>query len=180
MASLSNTDDPRFPTGTFRFDPDVTADTRRQFIAAIRETPSALRAAVRGLDDPQLNTPYRDGGWTVRQVVHHVPDSHMNAYIRFKLALTEDNPTIKPYDEAAWATLGDVPRAPVEPSLALLDALHQRWVTLLELMTAEDFARPLVHPVNGAMTLDQLLQMYAWHGRHHVAHVTTLRTRQGW
>jgi hypothetical protein len=109
-----------------------------------------------------------------------MPDSHMNAYIRFKLALTEDNPTIKPYDETAWATLGDVPRAPVEPSLALLDALHQRWVTLLELLTPEDFARPLVHPVNGPMTLDQLLQMYAWHGRHHVAHVTTLRTRQGW
>ena len=173
-------DDLRFPTGTFHFNPDVTPEIRRQSIAAIREAPSALRAAVGGLTEAQLNTPYREGGWTVRQVVHHVPESHMNAYIRFKLALTEDNPTIKPYDEDAWSKLGDVPRAPIETSLVLLDALHARWVTLLELLTPSDFERPLVHPDVGPMPLDRLLQMYAWHGRHHTAHVTSLRTREGW
>jgi uncharacterized damage-inducible protein DinB len=180
MVPLSNATDPRFPTGRFQFDLRVTDQTRQHAIAAIREAPSALRAAVRGLDDAQLNTPYRDGGWTVRQVVHHVPESHMNAYIRFKLALTEDNPTIKPYDEAAWSKLPDVPRAPIETSLALLDALHQRWVTVLELMTPQEFERPLVHPEIGRIPLDHLLQMYAWHGRHHVAHITTLREREAW
>jgi uncharacterized damage-inducible protein DinB len=173
-------DDPRYPTGKFTFNPNVTPEMRRQAIAAIREAPSALRAAVRGLNDAQLNTPYRDDGWTVRQVVHHVPESHMNAYIRFKLALTEDNPTIKPYDEDAWSKLGDVSRAPIETSLALLEALHERWVTLLDLLKAPDFERPLVHPDMGPMPLDRLLQMYAWHGRHHVAHVTTLRARENW
>src|SRR4051812_23983566 len=127
------TDDPRYPTGKFHFNPNVTPETRARSIAAIPETPAALRAAVRGLSESQLNTRYREGGWTVRQVVHHVPESHMNAYVRFKLTLTEDRPTIKPYNEDAWSKLGDVPRAPIETSLALLDALHQRWVTLLEL-----------------------------------------------
>ncbi|HYT73549.1 MAG TPA: bacillithiol transferase BstA [Vicinamibacterales bacterium] len=173
-------DDPRYPTGTFTYNPSITPDGRTRAIAAIRETPAELRAAVRGLDDRQLDTPYRDGGWTVRQVVHHVPESHMNAYIRFKLALTEDNPTIKPYAEDAWAKLADVKRTPIETSLGLLDALHQRWVTLLELLKPDDFTRPLVHPESGPLTLDYLLQMYAWHGKHHVAHVTTLRQRQGW
>jgi uncharacterized damage-inducible protein DinB len=173
-------DDPRYPTGKFTFNPSVTPDMRRQSIAAIRETPSALRSAVRGLSEAQLNTPYREGGWTVRQVVHHVPESHMNAFMRFKLALTEDNPTIKPYNEDAWAKLADVPRAPVETSLALLDALHARWVTLLDVMTPEEFGRPLVHPDSGPMTLDRMLQLYAWHGRHHVAHITALRARQNW
>ena len=180
MASLSNTIDPRFPTGKFQFNPDVSPEMRRTAIAAIRETPSALRAAVRGLNETQLNTPYRDGGWTVRQVVHHVPESHMNAYIRFKLALTEDTPTIKPYDEDGWSKLGDVSRTPIETSLALLDALHQRWVTLLDVMTPADFTRPLVHPEIGRIPLDRMLQLYAWHGPHHVAHITTLRSRQGW
>ena len=179
MTSPGKTD-PRFPTGPFTFNPDVTPEMRRASIAAIRETPAALRAAVRGLSEAQLNTPYRDGGWTVRQVVHHVPESHMNAFIRFKLGLTEDNPTIKPYNEAAWAKLADIQRVPVETSLALLDALHERWVALLELLKPEDFARPVQHPEYGPMTLDKLLQMYAWHGRHHVAHVTTLRDREGW
>jgi uncharacterized damage-inducible protein DinB len=173
-------DDPRYPTGKFTFNPTVTRDMRRQSIAAIRETPSALRAAVHGLSEAQVNTPYREGGWTVRQVVHHLPESHMNAFTRFKLALTEDNPTIKAYDEDAWVKLPDVARTPVDTSLALLDALHARWVTLLDAMTAEDFGRPLVHPQNGPMTLDRMLQLYAWHGRHHVAHVTTLRARQKW
>jgi uncharacterized damage-inducible protein DinB len=173
-------DDPRYPTGKFTFDPDVTPDKRKRSIAAIREAPSALRAAVRGLNDAQLNTPYRDGGWTVRQVVHHVPESHMNAYVRFKLALTEDNPTIKPYEENAWANLPDVPREPIETSLTLLDALHKRWVTLMEALQPEDFKRPLVHPAIGPISLDYLVQMYAWHGRHHAAHITTLRSRNGW
>ncbi len=178
MTPLSN--DPRFPTGKFQFDSRITPDTRRAAIAAIGEAPGALRAAVRGLDDAQLNTPYRDGGWTVRQVVHHVPESHMNAFTRFKLALTEDNPTIKPYNEDAWVSLGDVSRVPIDTSLSLLDALHARWVALLEVMKADDFGRPLVHPEMGPLTLDYLLQMYAWHGRHHTAHVTTLRGSRGW
>jgi uncharacterized damage-inducible protein DinB len=169
MTPLSN--DPRFPTGRFSFDPDVTPETRRQAIAAIRGTPAKLRAALQGMTDADLDTPYREGGWTIRQVVHHVPESHMNAFVRFKLALTEDNPTIKPYDEDAWAKLPDVPRAPIESSLALLDALHQRWVVLLEAMTPADFARPLVHPDRGAISLDWMLQLYAWHGAHHVGHV---------
>jgi len=173
------TDDLRYPTGKFHFDPDVTAQKRAASIAAIRETPAVLRTAVRGLTDAQLDTPYRPGGWTVRQVVHHVPESHMNAFVRFKLALTEDNPTIKPYDEDAWAKLKDV-SSPIEPSLTLLDALHTRWVTLLETMNREDFGRPLQHPERGPMTLDQMLQLYAWHGRHHAAHITGLRARERW
>jgi uncharacterized damage-inducible protein DinB len=172
--------DPRFPTGPFAFDPDITPEKRRRSIAAIRATPAALRAAVTGLTDTQVNTPYREGGWTVRQVVHHVPESHMNAFTRFKLALTEDNPTIKPYEEDRWVRLGDIERTPLETSLVLLDALHQRWVTLLDVMTDADFRRPLQHPVSGAMTLDRMLQLYAWHGPHHVAHITTLRSREGW
>ena len=180
MTSLSNVTDPRFPTGKFHFNPVVTADTRSGAIAAIRATPSALRHALRGLTEAQMNTPYREGGWTVRQVVHHVPESHMNAYIRFKLALTEDNPTIKPYSEDAWSKLPDVARASIATSLTLLDALHERWVLLLETMTPPDFARTFVHPERGAMTLDQLLQLYAWHGPHHVAHITALRDREGW
>jgi uncharacterized damage-inducible protein DinB len=172
--------DPRFPTGRFTFDPDITPDKRRAAIATIKSTPSALRAAVSGLDEAQLNTPYREDGWTVRQVVHHVPESHINAFTRFKLALTEDNPTIRAYEEDRWAKLGDVARAPIDTSLALLDALHERWGILLEVMTDADFRRPLVHPQSGPMTLDRMLQLYAWHGPHHVAHITTLRARRGW
>lgn len=173
-------DDPRYPTGKFTFNPDVTPELRRHCVAAIRETPAALRAAVQGLSETQLNTPYREGGWTVRQVVHHVPESHMNAFTRFKLALTETNPTIKPYNEDAWVKLGDVARTPVETSVVLLEALHQRWVALLEVMGPDDFTRPLMHPEIGPITLDRMLQLYAWHGRHHVAHITTLRAREGW
>jgi len=178
MTSLSN--DPRFPTGKFTFDPDVTGDKRARWIDAIRRTPAAFRAAVNGLNEAQLDTPYRDGGWTVRQLVHHVPESHANAFVRFKLALTEDNPTIKPYDEDAWAKLPDVARAPIDSSLTLLEALHTRWVTLLDVMKADDFTRPLIHPERGQITLDLLLQIYAWHGPHHTAHVTALRTQKGW
>jgi len=175
------TDDLRYPTGKFSFESEVTPDKRAKFVAAIREAPGAFRAAVRGLNDAQLNTPYRPDGWTVRQVIHHVPESHMNAYTRFKLAITEDNPTIKPYDENAWAKTADVGREPVETSLVLLDALHKRWVTLLETMKPEDFSRTVFHPEhNREMNLDFLLQMYAWHGRHHAAHITGLRSRNGW
>src|SRR5688500_5066893 len=172
--------DLRYPTGKFHFNPDVTPEIRTRSIAAIRETPAALRAAVRGLSEAQLNTPYRGGGWAVRHVVHHVPESHLNAFVRFKLALTEDNPTIKPYNEDAWSKLGDVPRAPIETSLALLEALHERWVTLLDTLGPADFQRPLMHPELGPMPLDKLLQMYAWHGPHHVAQITALRARKGW
>jgi uncharacterized damage-inducible protein DinB len=170
----------RYPVGKLTFDPDPTPGKRREWIQQIAATPAALRGAVAGLTAAQLDTPYRPGGWTVKQVAHHVPESHMNAYVRFKLALTEDNPTIKPYDEAAWANTADTARTSVDVSLALLDALHQRMVALLESLQDADFARPLMHPENGPMTVDRLLQMYAWHGRHHVAHVTELRKREGW
>jgi uncharacterized damage-inducible protein DinB len=173
-------DDPRYPAGRFSFDDHPTRDKRDHWIRAIAETPAALRRAVDGLSEAQLDTPYRPGGWTVRQLVHHVPDSHMNAYVRFKLALTEDTPTIRPYDEAAWALLPDTGRTPVHTSLTLLEALHRRWVTLLESLGDEHFARTLVHPDRGTVTADWLLQLYAWHGRHHTTHVTALREREGW
>jgi len=179
-ARIARMDDLRFPTGKFTHDLEPTADKRRAWIGAIAEAPEALRRAVNGLSESQLDTPYRPGGWTVRQVVHHVPDSHMNAYIRFKLALTEDKPTIRPYDEAAWALVADTARTPIETSLTLLDALHRRWVILLESMQAEDFDRQLVHPERGLVTSGWLLQLYAWHGRHHTAHVTSLRERERW
>lgn len=167
--------DLRYPAGTLAFDNDVTPGKRTAWIRQIAEMPSALAAAAKDLSAAQIETPYRPGGWTVREVIHHVADSHLNAYTRFKLALTEDNPTIKPYDEAAWATLADTRQVSVDVSLALLVALHTRWVAVLEAMKEEDFARPLVHPVNGPMTLDRLLQLYAWHGRHHTAHVMLVR-----
>ena len=171
-------DDPRYPIGPFVYQGPQTPKRRLDCITRIERAPANLRMAVAGLTDAQLDTPYRVGGWTVRQVVHHVPDSHLNAYCRFKFALTEDNPTIKPYDEAAWANVADTAGTPPEVSLALLDALHQRWVVLLESLTAADFARPLQHPERGAITLDWMLQLYAWHGRHHAAHVTSLRARE--
>jgi uncharacterized damage-inducible protein DinB len=173
-------DDLRYPVGKLSYDNEVTPGKRTAWIRQIAETPAAMRSALRGLTDAQLDTPYRPAGWTLRQVAHHVPDSHMNAFVRFKLALTEDNPTIKPYNESEWAKLADVKLTPVETSLEILDALHRRWVLLLESMQPEDFARPLLHPENGPMTLDRLLQMYAWHGRHHVGHITSLRQRENW
>jgi len=172
--------DLRYPTGPFSRPDSLSPDQRRSAIDVIAETPSRMRAAVRGLDDEQLDTPYRPDGWTVRQVVHHVPDSHLNAYVRFKLALTEDTPTIKPYDEAAWAKLDDTRTTPIETSLSMLETLHDRWTRLLRAMTPRDFARPLNHPESGRMTLDQVLALYAWHGPHHVAHITSLRQRKGW
>ena len=173
-------EDLRFPVGRFQRPASLTTDERRAAIDAVTATPVNLRAAVRGLNDTQLDTPYRPDGWTVRQVVHHVPDSHANAFIRFKLALTEDVPTIKPYNEAAWATLEDARTTPIETSLSLVDGLHDRWVRILNAMSPSDFERKLNHPENGIMTLDQMLALYAWHGRHHVAHITNLKTRNGW
>ena len=174
-------DDLRFPIGPFTYRGAATAEERRQRIAEIERTPRELRTALRGLSAEQLDTPYRPGGWTVRQVAHHVPDSHLNALIRFKLALTESNPTIRPYDEARWAELADVPGTPIEVSLRLLEALHERWVVLLRSLEPADFERTLFHPErNATMTLDELLALYAWHGPHHVAHVTRLRARSGW
>lgn len=173
-------DDLRYPVGPFLFNSSPTDDTRRDCIRHISQAPGAIREALQRLSDQQLDTPYRPGGWTVRQVVHHVPDSHMNAYCRFKFALTEQNPTIKAYDEAAWAQVADTARTPPEVSLALLDALHRRWVVLLESMAPGDFARTLVHPEKGSINLDWMLQLYAWHGRHHAAHITELRKRERW
>jgi uncharacterized damage-inducible protein DinB len=158
----------------------LSADERRAAIDAIAAAPGKLRAAVQGLSDSQLDTPYRPGGWTVRQLVHHVADSHLNAYARVRLALTEDNPTIRPYDEKAWAELADGREMPIGVSLDLLDTMHQRLVHLLRATPAESFARALTHPDNGPMTLDLLLGLYSWHGRHHTAHVTALRGRMAW
>jgi uncharacterized damage-inducible protein DinB len=172
--------DPRYPVGQFDRRSALTPDERRKCMQQIAEAPPRMREAVRGLSDEQLDTPYREGGWTLRQVVHHVPDSHLNGYCRHKLALTEDEPAIRPYDEAAWATLTDSQSTPVEVSLTLLDSLHARWTQLWTAMRDDDFARRLHHPDSGAMTLDALLGLYAWHGRHHVAHITALRERMGW
>ncbi len=174
------TEDLRYPVGQLQAEGPLSEERRLELIEQIAETPERLRAAVHGLNHQQLDTPYRPGGWTVRQVLHHVPDSHLNAYVRFKLALTEDTPTIKPYAEALWAALPDTGRTVPEVSLTLLTALHQRWVILLRAMDAADFARTLQHPEKGLLTLDQMLGLYAWHGRHHVAHITSLREREGW
>jgi uncharacterized damage-inducible protein DinB len=169
-----------YPIGKFQYTPGYDADQRATFIAEIEAAPAQLRAAVAGLSDAQLDTPYRPGGWTVRQVVHHVPESHMNAYIRYKWALTEENPLIKAYEEARWAETPEVTRTPIEISLRFLEALHDRWVILLRSLTAEQYNTPYIHPDNGPMTLERMLGLYAWHGKHHVAHINGLRKRMGW
>lgn len=177
---MNMTPDPRYPIGRFSFRPDPTPDERKTHIDRIANAPSKLRAAVLGMDDVQLDTPYREGGWTVRQVVHHVFDSHANAYIRFRLALTEDHPRVTAYDEAAWARLSDTFTVPVGTSLDLMDGLHARLVATLEAMQESDFGRTIDHPENGSMSVDSLLQMYAWHGDHHTAHITSLKASKGW
>ncbi|HSY90771.1 MAG TPA: bacillithiol transferase BstA [Candidatus Binatus sp.] len=169
-----------YPIGKFHFDGVLTAEQKQKSLDDVANAPAHLRAAVEGLSETQLDTPYRPGGWTVRQVVHHVPDSHMNAYIRFKLALTEDEPTIKPYEQQLWADLGDTKSTPIEVSLTLLDSLHHRWVQLLQSFTAMDWKRTFRHPELGVVSLEKNLALYAWHGKHHVAHITDLRKRQGW
>ena len=172
--------DPRYPIGTFRPQPSITDAQRREMIQQIAEAPNRVRDAVRGLGEVQLNTPYREGGWTIRQVIHHLPDSHMNAYVRFKLAVTEDTPAIKPYLENLWADLHDARHAPVESSLLLLESLHARWVMFLQSLQPADFARTFSHPEHGTKNLDFLVQLYSWHGRHHTAQITSLRERKGW
>lgn len=174
------TQDLKYPIGKFQWEDNLSEVRRSEMINQIAELPKKVRAAVEGLDEQQLDTPYRDGGWTVRQLVHHVADSHMNAYIRFKLALTEDEPTIKTYERDRWAETVDSRTAPAEISLALLDGLHHRWAMLLRAMSAADFARKFTHPEHGKMTLERLLGLCAWHGRHHTAHITGLRERMGW
>ena len=172
--------DPRYPIGKFAFSGPSSEAQRKKFIDDIEQTPAALRAAVSGLSPQQIETPYREGGWTVRQVVHHVPESHMNAYIRCKLALTEEEPTIKPYMEDRWAKLPDVQSTPLEVSLSLLDSLHNRWVRLLRSLKPEDWKRTFHHPEMGTLPLEKNLALYSWHGQHHVAHITELRKRMGW
>lgn len=178
--AVSNDADLRYPIGKLSFPDQVDTAWRREAIETIAATPARLESAVAGWDDARLDTPYRPGGWTVRQLVHHLADSHLNAYVRFKLALTEPCPAIKGYDEAAWAELADTRLVPIGVSLAMLNALHTRWAALLQAMTEQDFQRTLVHPKNGVRTLDQMLATYAWHGSHHLAHVTRLSERQGW
>lgn len=174
------TNDPRYPIGKFNRVTSLTAAERATCIDQVAAAPAQFRRAVAGLTPAQLDTPYREGGWTVRQVAHHVPDSHMNAYLRFKFGLTEDAPAIKTYEEKDWAKTPEVAATPVDVSLALLDALHARWVTLLRAMTPQQFERTLKHPEMGPTSLDTMLALYAWHGRHHTAHVTSLRERMRW
>ena len=170
----------QYPIGKFQPPGKVSNQDRETFIQQIEEAPAALWSAVTGLSEEQLDTPYREGGWTVRQVVHHVADSHMNAFVRFKLAMTEVQPAVKTYEQQLWADLPDAKTVPVVVSLNLVDSLHKRLVALLRSMSAPDFARTMSHPEMGVVPLDQYLALYAWHGRHHVAHITSLRERKGW
>lgn len=172
--------DLRYPIGPFKREGTQGSEEIQRAIDDIAEAPAKLRAAVEGLTPDQLDTPYRPGGWTVRQVVHHVPDSHLNSYCRFKLALTEEEPAIKAYHEDRWAELEEARTAPVEVSLALLESLHRRWVLMLKSLTPADFQRTFRHPEIGVVSLAQNVCLYAWHGRHHVAHITSLRERMGW
>ncbi len=171
--------DLRYPIGTFTLPAKLSLADRPLAIRDIEETPRRLRAAVEGLSERQLDTSYRPAGWSVRQVVHHLPDSHMNSYVRLKRALTEYVPTVRTYDEAAWAELPDA-AAPIEGSMALLERLHERWVYLWQRLADPDWVRRLRHPDLGEMRVDELLAFYAWHGKHHVAHITRLRAREGW
>ncbi len=175
------TEDLRYPIGNFAYQDNPSAEQVQEWIAIIENTPADLRAAVAGLNDEQLDTPYRPDGWTVRQVVHHLPDSHMNSYIRFKLALTEDNPLIRPYEEKFWAEQKEACSAPIEMSLRLLDAIHERLNVVLRNLQPDDLKRTFRHPeIKGAMSIEKNIALYAWHGPHHVAHITSLRKRKGW
>jgi hypothetical protein len=180
MTTSAPTPDLSYPIGKFHYEAPLTKAQRNAALDVIAGVPAKLREGVRGLSAAQLDTAYRPGGWTVRQVVHHVPDSHLNAFIRTKLALTETEPMIKPYDEKRWAELADAQLTPIETSLTLLEAVHERWNHLLRAMTDSDFARTFRHPEHGVRTLDWLVALYAWHGPHHVAHITGLRARKGW
>ncbi|MGI9035621.1 MAG: YfiT family bacillithiol transferase [Pyrinomonadaceae bacterium] len=173
-------EDLRFPIGKFEQPKTISPEMREKFIQTIESLPPNLKSAVEGLNDAQLDTPYRPEGWTIRQVIHHVADSHLNSFTRFKLGLSEDTPTIKVYDEAIWAEMADAKNAPVELSLSIIDGLHARWTRLLKSMSEADFAKKVNHPERGAMSLGELLALYDWHSRHHTAHVTKLRERNGW
>ncbi|MDX2004866.1 MAG: putative metal-dependent hydrolase [Meiothermus sp.] len=171
--------DPRYPIGRFQSPETVTSEQVAAWVTELEAIPGQMRRAVAGLSEAQLETPYREGGWTVRQVVHHVPDSQMHAYLRFKQGLTEDRPTIKPYAEGPTAMLGDY-RLPLEPSLQLLEHVHARWVAIVGALEPEQLKREFVHPESGPWRLELILGMYAWHGAHHIAHITELRRRMGW
>ena len=170
----------RYPIGQFEPPASISSDDRARYLQHVEALPAEVRTAVAGLSDERLDTPYRSGGWTVRQVVHHLADSHMNGYVRFRWTLTEDEPSIKAYDQDGWAALEDARQMSVVPSLALLDALHARWVRLCRSLSDADWAQAYRHPAGGRMALEQALGHYAWHGRHHTAHITTLRERKGW
>jgi uncharacterized damage-inducible protein DinB len=172
-------EDARYPIGKFAKPATITPDDRALAVATIAELPEQLRNAVDGFGTSQLNTPYREGGWTVRQLIHHIADSHMNAFIRVRFALTEDWPVIKPYDEKAWALLHDSV-APVEWSLELIESLHARWVMLLQSLTEEQWIRGYKHPNDGDVTVELATLTYAWHSTHHVAQITRLRMREKW
>lgn len=172
--------DPRYPIGKFDKNITGTKEMRSDLIKTLETLPSQLRKEVEHLSQQQLDTPYRDGGWTVRQVIHHLPDSHINSYIRFKLALTEDNPKIKTYEEHLWAELKDTIETPVDVSLNLLESLHQRWTILLRSLTDEQFQRTFQHPEWGNISLNTTLAIYAWHSKHHLAHITELKKNMGW
>jgi hypothetical protein len=180
MTTSAVAPDLRFPVGPFKPAPSYTDEQRTTMIQDIAELPGKLRSALAGLNDQQLETPYRDGGWTVRQTVHHLADSHANSYIRFRFAATEVNPTIKPYNEAVWAELPDARHEPVEWSLKILEGLHHRWVVLLKSFKAEDWKRTLYHPERGQLDMSVNVALYSWHSKHHVAHITELRKRKGW
>lgn len=173
-------DELRYPIGRFQFPESVSESERESMIQQIAETPARLNEAVSGLEPQQLETPYRPGGWTLRQVVHHLPDSHLNSYVRFKLAVTEDEPTIKAYDEAVWAELEDARHGDVADSIQLLESLHRRWVMFLRSLGPKQLSRKFKHPELGTVSVVQNIALYAWHGRHHVAHIVTARERQGW
>lgn len=184
MSTASSVVDPRFPIGKFHYQEPHSAEERaqqrKQHIDALAALPREFRHCVKALTEGQLDTPYRDGGWTIRQLIHHIPDSHMNAYVRFKMALTEHDPIIKTYEEQLWAELEDSRDTPIDVSLTMLEALHTRWVVLLRGLNEDQFARRFVHPEHGPMSLEKALSLYAWHGVHHTAHVTELRKRKGW
>lgn len=171
--------DLRYPIGPFEYEGEITVSVTTAWIKEIEKLPGLLREAVKELNNEQLDTPYRPGGWSLRQVIHHVADSHMNAYVRFKLALTEDKPVIKPYEEAKWAELPDY-ALPVGPSLLLIETLHQRWVTVLRELTPADLEKTFIHPESGVVSLGRNIGIYAWHGKHHLAHITSLCSRMGW
>jgi len=171
--------DMNYPIGKFQFDGEITNSVTKDWINEIEELPRLLLDAVKDLDNEQLDTPYRSEGWTVRQVIHHLADSHMNAYVRFKLALTEVEPVIKPYEEAKWAELSDY-KLPIDTSLSLLEALHKRWTNLLRSLSPFDMKKTFIHPESGEVSVGKNIGIYAWHGRHHLAHITSLCIRQGW